>query len=91
MGAFQKDIESFERLDTQVLGVSPDNLQSHYKFSDELNLSFPLISDTDKKLITLYSDGRITYLIDKKGIVQMIVKGMPQNSDILEKINKLEK
>ena len=91
MGAFQKDIESFKRLDTQVLGVSPDSLDSHYKFSEELNLTFPLISDSDKKLIAQYSDGRIAYLIDKQGTVQMIVKGMPNNSDILGKIKKLEK
>ena len=91
MGALQEDIESFERLDTQVLGVSPDSIDSHYKFAEELNLTFPLISDPEKKLITLYDHGRIAYLIDKQGIVQMIVKGMPTNSDILEKIKQLEK
>lgn len=90
-GAFQKDIESFERLNTQVLGVSPDSIDSHYKFAEELNLTFPLISDPDKKLIKLYSDGRIAYLIDKKGIVQMIVKCMQENSGILQKIEQLEK
>jgi len=91
MGAFQKDIESFERLDTQVLGISPDSMDSHYKFAEELNLTFPLISDPDKKLTALYSDGRIAYLIDKQGMVQMIIKGMPENSDILEKIKILGK
>ena len=91
MGALQKDILSFERLDTQVLGVSPDSMDSHYKFAEELNLTFPLISDLNKKLIALYSDGRIAYLIDKQGIVQMIVKGMPENRDILEKIKTLGK
>ena len=91
MGALQTDIESFESLDTQVLGVSTDSMDSHYKFAEELNLTFPLISDPDKKLITLYSEGRIAYLIDKQGIVQMIMKGMPENSDILEKIKQLEK
>ena len=91
MGAFQKDIESFEHLDTQVLGISPDSMDSHYKFAEELNLTFPLIADPDKKLITMYADGRIAYLIDKQGIVQMIVKGMPKNSDILQKIKQLEK
>ena len=91
MEAFQKDIESFERLDTQVLGVSPDSMASHYKFAEKLNLTFPLIADPDKKLIAMYGDGRIAYLIDKQGIVRMIVKGMPNNSDILQKIKELEK
>jgi peroxiredoxin len=66
-------------------------MDSHYKFAEELNLTFPLISDLNKKLIALYSDGRIAYLIDKQGIVQMIVKGMPENRDILEKIKTLGK
>jgi len=91
MGAFQKDIESFELLDTQVLGVSPDNIDSHFKFAEELNLTFPLISDKDGKLTGLYAGGRIAFLIDKQAIVQMIVTGMPENRDILEKIKQLEK
>ena len=90
MAAFQKDIKSFERFDTQVLGVSKDSLDSHIKFAAELNLTFPLISDPDGKLIALYAGGRITYLIDKQGTVQMIVKGMPDNKKILKEIEKLE-
>jgi len=91
MGAFQKDIKSFESLDTQVLGVSKDSLDSHHRFTEKLNLTFPLISDKDGKLTGFYAGGRIAFLLDKQGIVQMIVKGMPSNSDILEKIKQLEK
>ena len=91
MAAFQKDIKSFERLDTQVLGVSRDNLASHHKFAEELQLTFPLIADPDGKLVALYAGGRIAFLIDKQGIVRMIVKGMPKNKKILKKIKKLAK
>jgi peroxiredoxin Q/BCP len=91
MGAFQEDIESFERLDTQVLGVSKDSLDSHNKFAEKLNLTFPLISDPDEKLTTLYASGRIAFLIDKQGVVQMIVKGMPENGEIINKIKELKK
>ena len=91
MGAFQKDLESFERLDTQVLGVSKDSLDSHNKFAVKLNLTFPLISDPHGKLTALYASGRIAFLIDKQGVVQMIVKGMPENEKILNKIKELEK
>lgn len=91
MGAFQTDIKSFESLDTQVLGVSKDSLDSHHKFTEKLNLTFPLISDSEGKLTGLYAGGRIAFLIDKQGIVQMIIKGMPENNDILEKIKQLEK
>jgi peroxiredoxin Q/BCP len=91
MGAFQTDIVSFESLDTQVLGVSKDSLDSHHRFSEKLKLTFPLISDKDGKITGLYAGGRIAFLIDKQGIVQMIVKDMPENRDILEKIKQLEK
>ena len=91
MGAFQEDIESFERLDTQVLGVSKDSLDSHNKFAEKLNLTFPLISDPDEKLTALYASGRIALLIDKQGVVQMIVKGMPENGEIINKIKELKK
>ena len=90
MEAFQKDIKSFERSDTQVLGVSKDSLDSHNKFAEKLNLTFPLISDPDGKLIELYASGRIAFLIDKQGTVQLIVKGMPDNKKILKEIEKLE-
>jgi peroxiredoxin Q/BCP len=90
MGALQKDIKSFERLDTQVLGVSKDSLDSHNKFAEKLNLTFPLISDPDGKLIELYASGRIAFLIDKQGTIQLSVKGMPDNKKILKEIKKLE-
>ena len=86
----KNDIKSFERLYTHVLGVSRDSLESHNKFAKELNLSFPLISDPDGKLMALYDTGRIAFLIDKQGFVQMIVNGMPDNKTILRKIEKLE-
>lgn len=50
MAAFQENIESFERLDAQVLGVSPDSLETHRRFAESLKLSFPLISDPNNKI-----------------------------------------
>lgn len=91
MKAFQKDIQSFESLDAQVLGVSKDSMDSHNKFAEKLGLTFPLISDPDGALTKLYSSGRIAYLIDKEGVVQMIVKGMPVNEEILKKLEELQK
>ena len=36
MGAFQKDLESFERLNTQVLGVSVDSIYCHANWAMSL-------------------------------------------------------
>ena len=89
MAAFQKDIEAFERRDTQVLGVSPDDLDSHKRFAESLSLTFPLLIDSGKEIQAQYGTGRISFLIDKEGVIRHIEKGMPDNQRILKKIDEL--
>ena len=88
--AFQKDIKKFEGLNTQVLGVSYDSIETHQKFVEEYGITFPLISDEDESVRKLYGKGRITFLIDKNGIIQYIQKGVPKNRKFLKKIKKLD-
>ncbi len=42
------------KLDTVVLGISPDNEESHRKFADKYSLPFTLLSDPDKKVMEKY-------------------------------------
>jgi len=70
----------------KVLGISPDSQQSHQKFIAKYNLPFPLISDTDKKIIKEYGawgmkkmygkeyEGllRTTFIIDEKGLIKEV-------------------
>lgn len=88
--AFQKDIARFEGLNTQVLGVSSDSIETHKKFTEEYGITFPLVSDEDGTVRKLYGKGRITFLIDKDGIIRYIQKGVPKNKKFLKKIKKLE-
>lgn len=88
--AFQKDIKRFEDLNTQVLGVSYDTIETHKKFTGEYGITFPLISDSDKAIRNLYGKGRITFLIDRNGIIQYIQEGVPKNKKFLKKIKGLE-
>lgn len=37
-----------------VLGISPQDSQSHRKFKDKFSLNFPLLADTDKAVIRAY-------------------------------------
>jgi peroxiredoxin len=53
MRAFQEDLSKFESPNTQVLGVSTDDIETHKRFSAGLGLKFPLISDIDRKLSLL--------------------------------------
>jgi len=44
----------FQKLDTVILGISPDNEASHQKFIDKFKIPFPLLCDPGKKLMTKY-------------------------------------
>ncbi len=89
MQAFQRDLSRFEELSAQVLGVSSDSLETHYKFSRKYDLSFPLIAD-DGRLKELYGQRRITYIIDRQGTLRFIQKGVPENEELLEELMKLQ-
>jgi len=38
----------------------------------------------------MYGKGRITFLIDKKGIIRYIQEGVPKNRKFIKQIKKLE-
>ena len=88
MKSFQDDFDRFEKAGAQVMGVSGDSLETHRDFAEELGLAFPLISD-DGTLKKLYGSGRITYLIDTTGVIRFIHKGMPDNDELLKRIDAL--
>ena len=88
MESFQREHARYERLNAQVLGISRDSLESHRKFSESLGLAFPLLVD-DGSVRNMYGSGRITFLIDRTGVVRYIHKGMPDNEKLLEEIKKL--
>lgn len=70
-----------------VVGVSADSTNSHKKFEQKYNLPFPLIADTDKKIINEYGvwgekkfmgrkfDGihRVTFIIDENRNIENII------------------
>ncbi|MFC1733764.1 thioredoxin-dependent thiol peroxidase [candidate division KSB1 bacterium] len=70
----------------RIIGVSADHEKSHLKFSKKYKLPFPLIADTDKKIINDYGvwgskkfmgreyDGihRITFVISEEGEIEKI-------------------
>ncbi|MNE75625.1 putative peroxiredoxin bcp [compost metagenome] len=62
----------------EVIGISSDSVKSHHKFAVKHKLPFILLSDQDKRLRKLFGvrnilfgllPGRITYIIDKNGLV----------------------
>lgn len=73
---FQNNIRKFDELDTLILGVSPDSVESHKKFIDNHDLEFTLLSDEDMNMCKSFgvvNKGAIvrsTFVIDMEGIVK---------------------
>ncbi|HJW73191.1 MAG TPA: peroxiredoxin [Geothrix sp.] len=65
-----------------ILGVSADSSQSHKAFAEKYHLPFSLLADPDKKIITAYGvkmpllgfSKRVTFLIDRQGVVRKVVQ-----------------
>lgn len=104
--AFRDSYEVFTRLDAEVLGVSGQSVQSHKSFVTHYGLPFLLLSDEDNKVRELYGvpatmgiiPGRVTYIIDKKGVVRYIFNSqyhptqhVEEATKILEKLDAEEK
>ncbi|WP_338408749.1 peroxiredoxin [uncultured Flavobacterium sp.] len=99
--SFRDQYEDFKCLGAEVIGISSDSVNSHQKFVSQHKLPFILLSDNDKKIRTLFGvkpnlfgllAGRVTYVVDKNGIIQLIFDSMLATNHIpraLEMIKKL--
>ena len=47
---FSKDYKKFQKEGIEVIGVSPDDVESHKKFCDKMGIQFPLLADADKEI-----------------------------------------
>ncbi len=52
--AFKQKYEAFKKLDTEVIGISSQNVESHIKFAQHHSLPFVLLSDPDSVVRKLY-------------------------------------
>ncbi len=77
--AFRDSYESFKEAGAEVIGISSDSVESHRQFAAAHQLPFNLLSDTDGMIRKHYGvptafglPGRVTYIIDRQGIVRHI-------------------
>lgn len=47
---FSKDYKKFQNKGIEIIGVSPDDVNSHKKFCDKMGIKFPLLADTEKEI-----------------------------------------
>jgi len=60
------------------------------QFVKEEQISFPLVTDSQKDIKRNYGSGRITYLIDKQGIIRFIQKGVPDNDAFIKQLKMIQ-
>lgn len=79
--AFRDQHTVFSDEGARVIGISADDVTSHKKFAEKYNLPFTLLADEGDKVRKLWGvpgslfgliSGRVTYIIDKKGVVRHI-------------------
>ena len=88
--SFRDQYEDFQDLGAEVVGVSSDSEASHQKFTQKHRLPFPLLADPGGQVRKLYEvprallgllPGRVTFVIDKAGIIQYIFNSMSRATD----------
>jgi len=80
---FRDNLESFREQGWHVVGISPDDIESHREFREKYDLNFPLLVDADHDVADRYGvwrekndfgrtyEGvvRSTFLIDRDGTI----------------------
>jgi peroxiredoxin Q/BCP len=101
---FQRDQKEYDAKKAAILGVSVDSVDSHVEFCTKENLTFKLLSDPDKKVVTTYGStqkfgenvvaARNTFLIDPKGVIRKVytkVNPQPHSAEVLAALDELKK
>lgn len=101
---FQNDLEKYKAANAVILGVSVDSVDSHKQFCAKDSLSFTLLSDSDKKVVSQYGSlgsfgpvqiaKRNTFLIDPNGKIAKVWTGVDPaqaSSEVLTALNEFEK
>jgi peroxiredoxin Q/BCP len=78
--SFRDNYEAFREAGAEVIGISADSEESHHGFARRFRLPFLLLADRDGAVRARYGvprtlgllPGRVTYLIDREGIVRHV-------------------
>ena len=96
--SFRDSYEVFKEAGAEVVGVSSDSVESHESFATHHRLPFVLLSDEGGALRKLYGvpttmgmfPGRVTYIIDRDGVVRHIFSSQIQfNRHVIEALNTI--
>jgi peroxiredoxin Q/BCP len=96
---FQQDLTQYGDKNTQILGISADDVDSHAKFCDSEGLKFPLLADTTGDISKAYGSWmnffsmRHTFIVDPEGTLQAIFTGVKpaiHSQEVLARLDELQ-
>jgi len=96
--SFRDEYEDFKELGAEVVGISSDSEKSHQKFTAKYNLPFELLADEKGEVRKLYEvprallgllPGRVTFVIDKEGVIQYIFNSLSGAVDHVSKTKEV--
>ena len=102
--AFRDGAGEIKKLGAAIIGVSVDSVETHKKFKTKFDLNFPLLADTDKKMVEAYGTWkeksmygkkymgieRTTFIIDEQGKISHIFPKVKVDEHYDEVIEALE-
>ncbi|MBN2694240.1 thioredoxin-dependent thiol peroxidase [bacterium] len=92
-----RDREDFFKAEGwKIIGISPDDLKSHQKFSSKYELKFNILTDENNELSqktgvwrekknygkTYFGISRTTFIVDKNGVIKHIFKNVKVNGHV---------
>ena len=96
---FQQDLPKYLDRNTQIVGISVDDVDSHAEFCDSEGLTFPLLADVSGDVSKAYgswlgySSLRHTYLVDPDGMMREIFLGVrpaTHSAEVLARLDALQ-
>jgi peroxiredoxin Q/BCP len=77
MCSYRDNYSELEATGAVLLGISPQDVDSHERWAEKKDFHFPLLADVDKKVIEAYGVGapiigvrRSVFVVDENGVVQ---------------------
>ncbi len=101
---FRDNIFAFDDLNTQILGISLDDVDSHKEFSEKYSLPYPILADIEKesavdygvlgKFLMMTITKRESFIIDPDGLIVKHYKNVDpekHTDEVIEELKSLQK
>ena len=83
LDSYQHDLAAFEAVGAQMLGISPQSVDSHDEFACKRGYGFPLLADAEKAVAAAYGVlgplgfyRRSVFVVDAEGVIRYAHRAM---------------